>query len=216
MKILNFGSMNIDYVYQVDHFIRPGETFASLSMAAFNKGGRDIYIMGTGGTLYARMKDDYITHFDFKTGRRQYKGDFLKFDEKDILVIEGIHCLNDALSAQLPEESKFKIYISALTMLNLDNHNRIPTSYLRLLRRIVRDFESRGTSVQRTIAMWDSVRRGEKRWIFPYQENADVIFNSSTLYELAVLKKHIYPLLTAVGPEDECYEEVRNMVKILD
>jgi len=103
-----------------------------------------------------------------------------------------------------------------LLPLNLDDHNRIPTSYLRLLRRIVRDYESRGTSVERTIDMWDSVRRGEKRWIFPYQENADVIFNSSTLYELAVLKKHIFPLLTAVPPEDPSYDEVRSIVKILN
>ena len=100
--------------------------------------------------------------------------------------------------------------------LNLDNHNRIPTSLLRLLRRIVRDYESRGSSVERTMSMWDSVRREEKRWIFPYQENADVIFNSSTLYELAVLKKHIFPLLTAVQPEESCYDEVRGIVKILN
>ena len=100
--------------------------------------------------------------------------------------------------------------------LNLDNHNRIATSYLRLLRRIVRDYETRGSSVQRTLSMWDSVRRGEQRWIFPYQEHADVIFNSSTLYELAVLKKHIFPLLTAIEPEDPCYEEVRNIVKVLN
>ena len=109
----------------------------------------------------------------------------------------------------------FRLYVSPLLPLNLDNHNRIPTSYLRLLRRIVRDYETRGASVQHTLSMWDSVRR-EKRWIFPYQENADVIFNSSTLYELAVLKKHIFPLLTAVQPEDECYDEVRNIVKILN
>ena len=96
----------------------------------------------------------------------------------------------------------FKMYVSPLLPLNLDNHNRIPTSYLRLLRRIVRDYESRGASVQKTMSMWDSVRRGERRWIFPYQENADVIFNSSTLYELAVLKKHIFPLLTQVQPEE--------------
>ena len=100
--------------------------------------------------------------------------------------------------------------------MNLDNHNRIPTSYLRLLRRIVRDYESRGTSVPDTLRMWDSVRQGEKRWIFPYQEHANVIFNSSTLYELAVLKKHIFPLLTAVEPEDSCYEAVRAIVKVLN
>ena len=89
-------------------------------------------------------------------------------------------------------------------------------SYLRLLRRCVRDYETRGASIQKTLSMWDSVRSGEKKWIFPYQEHADVIFNSSTLYELAVLKKHIYPLLLAVGPEEECYEQVRGMVKILN
>ena len=108
------------------------------------------------------------------------------------------------------------MYVSPLLPLNLDNHNRIPTSYLRVLRRIVRDYETRGASVQRTLSMWDSVRRGEERWIFPYQENADVIFNSSTLYELAVLKKHIFPLLTAVGPEEDCYSDVRGIVKILN
>jgi len=103
-----------------------------------------------------------------------------------------------------------------LLPLNLDDHNRIPTSYLRLLRRIVRDYESRGSSVQHTLSMWDSVRRGERRWIFPYQESADVIFNSSTLYELAVLKKHIFPLLTAVGPEEACFDTVRGIVKVLN
>ena len=110
----------------------------------------------------------------------------------------------------------FRLYVSPLLPLNLDDHNRIPTSYLRLLRRIVRDYETRGASVQKTLAMWDSVRQGEKRWIFPFQENADVIFNSSSLYELGVLKKHIFPLLTAVQPEDACYEEVRGIVKILN
>ena len=110
----------------------------------------------------------------------------------------------------------FKLYVSPLIPLNLDDHNRIPTSLLRLLRRIVRDHETRGASVQKTMSMWDSVRRGEQRWIFPFQENADVIFNSSTLYELAVLKKHIYPLLTQVEPEDEYYESVRALVKILN
>ena len=110
----------------------------------------------------------------------------------------------------------FRLYVSPLLLLNLDDHNRIPTSFLRLLRRIVRDFKTRGASVQMTMEMWGSVRRGEMLWVFPYQENADVIFNSSTLYELAVLKKHIYPLLTTIEPEDSCYEAVRAVVKILN
>ena len=131
--------------------------------------------------------------------------------------MEGLHGLNPAmLPESVDKKLIFRLYVSPLLPLNLDNHNRIPTSYLRLLRRIVRDYETRGASVQHTLSMWDSVQRGEKRWIFPYQENADVIFNSSTLYELAVLKKHIFPLLTAVQPEDECYDEVRNIVKILN
>ena len=134
-----------------------------------------------------------------------------------MIIVEGLHALNPVLLPdRLDRELVFRLYVSPLLPLNLDDHNRIPTSYLRLLRRTVRDFESRGSSVQRTLSMWDSVRRGEKRWIFPYQENADVIFNSSTLYELAVLKKHIYPLLLDVPPEDACYDQVRAMVKILN
>jgi len=110
----------------------------------------------------------------------------------------------------------FRLYVSPQLPLNLDDHNRIPSNLLRLLRRTVRDYKTRGASVERTMQMWDSVRRGEKRWIFPYQEQADMIINSSTLYELAVLKKYIFPLLTAVPPEDDCYEQVRSLVKILN
>ena len=155
--------------------------------------------------------------FNFKTGKRTWSGRKLRLEENSIIIVEGLHGLNPML---LPEGIEphliFRMYVSPLLPLNLDNHNRIPTSYLRLLRRIVRDYETRGASVQRTMSMWDSVRRGESRWIFPYQEQADVIFNSSTLYELAVRKKHIYPLLTAVEPEDICYEQVRGIVKILN
>ena len=158
-----------------------------------------------------------IPGFDFKTGRRVWNGHELKMHSDTVIIVEGLHALNPALlPAQLDKELVFRMYVSPLLPLNLDDHNRIPTSYLRLLRRCVRDYETRGSSIQQTLSMWDSVRRGEKRWIFPYQENADVIFNSSTLYELAVLKKHIYPLLTAIGPEEECYEQVRGMVKILN
>lgn len=158
-----------------------------------------------------------LPSFNFKTGRREWQGHRLKLHRDSVIIVEGLHGLNPAM---LPENVEkhliFRLYVSPLLPLNLDNHNRIPTSYLRLLRRIVRDYETRGASVQKTLSMWDSVRRGERRWIFPYQENADVIFNSSTLYELAVLKKHIFPLLTAVEPEDECYEEVRSIVKVLN
>lgn len=155
--------------------------------------------------------------FDFKTGRRSWSGKKLRLEENSIIIIEGLHGLNPMLLPEgIASNLIFRMYVSPLLPLNLDNHNRIATSYLRLLRRIVRDYETRGASVQKTMSMWDSVRRGESRWIFPYQEQADVIFNSSTLYELAVLKKHIYPLLTAVEPEDTYYEQVRSVVKILN
>ena len=158
-----------------------------------------------------------LPSFSFKLGKRVWKGHKLRLEKDSVIIVEGLHALNPVL---LPEDIApnlvFRMYVSALIPLNLDNHNRIPTSYLRLLRRTVRDYESRGSSVEHTMGMWESVQRGEKRWIFPYQENADVIFNSSTLYELAVLKKHIYPLLATVPPEEECYDEVRAIVKILN
>ena len=155
--------------------------------------------------------------FDFKTGKRVWKGHKLRLDENSIIIVEGLHGLNPSLLPDgIAPNLIFQMYVSPLLPLNLDDHNRIPSRYLRLLRRIVRDYEGRGATVQKTMSMWDSVRRGERRWIFPYQEQADVIFNSSTLYELAVLKKHIYPLLTEVVPEDPCYEQVRGIVKILN
>ena len=158
-----------------------------------------------------------IPTFSFKLGRRVWEGHRLKLHADSVIIVEGLHALNPVLQPEgLEENLIFRMYVSPLLPLNLDDHNRIPTSYLRLLRRTVRDHETRNATVQHTMSMWDSVRRGEKRWIFPFQESADVIFNSSTLYELAVLKKHIFPLLTAVGPEDPWYDEVRSMVKILN
>ena len=158
-----------------------------------------------------------LPSFDFTTGRRVWNNRQLSLSENSVIIVEGIHGLNPHMVPQGVDEKKiFKLYVSPLLPLNLDNHNRIPTSYLRLLRRIVRDYETRGSSVQRTMSMWESVQSGEKRWIFPYQEHADVIFNSSTLYELAVLKKHIFPLLTKIMPEDSCYDQVRSIVSILN
>lgn len=162
-------------------------------------------------------KEVTLPSFNFITGKREWHGHKLQLAGNTVIIVEGLHALNPVL---LPEDldtsSVFRLYVSALLPLNLDDHNRIPSSYLRLLRRIVRDYETRGATVAHTLSMWDSVRRGERRWIFPYQENADVIFNSSTLYELAILKKHIYPLLTAIQPEEDCYEAVRAIVKVLN
>ena len=158
-----------------------------------------------------------LPSFNFLTARREWRGHKLRLHPDSVIIVEGLHGLNPAMIPEGVEKNLiFRLYVSPLLPLNLDDHNRIPTSYLRLLRRIVRDYETRGSSVQRTLDMWESVQRGERKWIFPFQENADVIFNSSTLYELAVLKKHIFPLLTAVQPEEECYEDVRNIVKVLN
>ena len=154
--------------------------------------------------------------FNFKTGVREYKGDTLTLGKDDVLVLEGIHCLNDALSYALPKENKFKIYISALTQINIDEHNRIPTTDGRLIRRIVRDARTRGTSEKNTIAMWPSVRRGEEQNIFPYQEEADVMFNSALIYELAALKCYVEPALFGIRPEEPEYMEAKRLLKFLD
>lgn len=163
-----------------------------------------------------RGEEVELPRFNFKTGHREYKGDFLKLGEEDVLVIEGIHCLNDRLSSSLPSESKFKIYISALTQLNIDEHNRIPTTDGRLIRRIVRDARTRGASAKATIGMWNSVRRGEEENIFPYQESADVMFNSALIYELAVLKLYAEPLLFSITKEEPEYAEAKRLLKFLD
>ena len=157
-----------------------------------------------------------MPRFNFKTGKREYRGDYLQLGSEDILVIEGIHGLNDKLSYALPRESKFKIYISALTQLNVDEHNRIPTTDGRLLRRMVRDNRTRGTSAQQTIAMWPSVRRGEEENIFPYQEQADVMFNSALIYELAVLKQYAEPILFQIPEDAPEYPEAKRLLKFLD
>lgn len=154
--------------------------------------------------------------FNFKTGKREYKGKFKTLGKDDILIIEGIHCLNEQLTWKLPKENKFKIYISALTQLNVDEHNRIPTTDGRLLRRMVRDARTRGADAKKTISMWDSVRNGEEENIFPYQESADVMFNSALIYELAVLKQYAEPLLFSIEPEDPEYEEAHRLLKFLD
>ena len=154
--------------------------------------------------------------FNFKTGLREYKGDYLELGSEDVLVIEGIHGLNEKLSHALPSKNKYKIYISALTQLNIDEHNRIPTTDGRLIRRIVRDARTRGTSAKETIARWPSVRRGEEANIFPYQEQADVMFNSALVYELACLKLYAEPLLFGIAKSEPEYLEAKRLLKFLD
>ena len=155
--------------------------------------------------------------FNFVTGKREWHGRTMQMTSDTVFIIEGIHALNPVLLPENLDKSLiFRVYVSALLPLNLDDHNRIPSNYLRLLRRMVRDANTRGTPVSETVEMWDSVRRGEERWIFTFQENADIIFNSSTLYELAILKKYVYPQLLEIDPEEDCYEQVRAVVKILN
>ena len=206
--------MSLDDYYIDRDKISPGPD-GKLDLEHINTLDTELFRENMGALL--RGEERELPTFNFKTGHREWKGKKLKLSEGSVIIVEGLHALNPQMRPEgVEEDLVFKLYISPMLPLNLDNHNRIPTSLLRLLRRIVRDFETRNASVQHTMSMWDSVRRGEERWIFPYQENADVIFNSSTLYELAVLKKHIYPLLTAVGPEEDCYDEVRSMVKVLN
>lgn len=157
-----------------------------------------------------------LPRFNFKLGKREYHGNYKKLGPEDVLVIEGIHGLNPATTRFMPDENKFKIYISALTSLNIDEHNRIPTTDGRLLRRIARDARTRGTSARNSIAMWPSVRRGEENYIFPYQESADEMFNSVLIYELAVLKQYVEPLLFGIRKGEPEYYEAKRLLKFLE
>ena len=176
----------------------------------------DIELFNQQMSALLRGEKVFLPTFNFITGMKEYKGNSLKLGPEDVLVIEGIHCLNDALSYSLPAENKFKIYVSALTQMNIDEHNRIPTTDGRLIRRMVRDARTRGASAQKTISMWPSVRRGEDENIFTYQESADVVFNSALIYELAVLKQYAEPLLFGIRPEDPEYLEAKRLLKFLN
>lgn len=182
------------------------ECLGAIDIELFNK---DMVTMLNGGIAE-------LPEFNFLKGEREYKGNFMKLGRDDIFVIEGIHGLNDQLSYSLPKESKFKIYISALAQLNIDEHNRISTTDGRLIRRMVRDARTRGTEAAKTIAMWPSVRRGEDRYIFPFQEEADIMFNSSMIYELAVLKPYAESLLFGIPKDVPEYIEAKRFLKFLD
>lgn len=157
-----------------------------------------------------------MPYFNFVTGHREYHDDYIQLFDDDVLVIEGIHCLNDEMSKNIPVESKFKIYISALMMLNLDEHNRIATTDGRLIRRIVRDARTRGKGALGTIEMWDMVRKGEERFIFPYQDSADVVFNSSMLHELFIMRQYARPLLLGIPKNAPEYSEAKRLLKFFD
>ncbi len=182
------------------------ECLEAIDIKLFNKSLNDLL----------KGKEVTLPVFNFKTGHREFRNRPMKLEEDGVLVIEGIHGLNEKLSAQLPAESKFKIYISALTQLNVDSQNNLSTTDTRLIRRMVRDARTRNTSATGTLARWDSVRRGEEKNIFPYQEEADVMFNSALIYELSVLKCYAEPLLFSVDEESPEYEEAKRLLKILD
>jgi uridine kinase len=176
----------------------------------------DIELFNQQMTDLLKGKRVELPTFNFKVGRKEYKGNELSLGNDEILVLEGIHCLNDRLSYSIPSENKYKIYISALTQLNIDEHNRIPTTDGRLIRRMVRDARTRGSSAKRTLQMWESVKRGEEQNIFPYQEEADVMFNSALIYELAVLKQSAETLLFGISRDDPEYYEAKRLLKFLD
>ena len=156
-----------------------------------------------------------LPSYNFVSGKREFKGNRLKMDDNCILIVEGIHALNPELTERIPAINKFMIYVSALTSISLDNHNWIPAADNRLLRRIVRDYRYRGYSAIETISRWESVRRGEEKWIFPYQENAHVMFNSAMIYELAAIRRHAEPILQQVPKTDPEYAEAYRLLKFL-
>lgn len=178
--------------------------------------GLDIELFNDDMTKLLNGEKVILPIFDFTVGKRSNEGIPMQLGKNDVLVLEGIHGLNDALSYTLPKESKYKIYISALTQLSIDEHNPLSTTDGRLIRRIVRDARTRGTTAEETIAMWDSVHRGEKKNIFPFQESADAMFNSALIYEMAVLKVYAQPQLYAIKPESPQYSEAKRLLKLLD
>lgn len=157
-----------------------------------------------------------LPFFNFENGKRMFRGDKLKLDHDTVVILEGIHALNPKLLPKIPREKTFKIYVSALTTISIDNHNWVPTTDTRLLRRIIRDYRFRNYSARDTISRWPSVRRGEEKWIFPYQEDADVMFNSALIFELAVLKKYAEPILAEVPKYCDEYTETHRLLKFLN
>lgn len=200
--------------YYLDRDQMPLDEFGNKDFESIE--GLDIEQFNQDMTKLLAGENVELPTFNFKTGKREYKGNFVKLKSNDILVIEGIHGLNERMSHSLPAESKFKIYISALTQLAIDEHNPLSTTDGRLIRRIVRDARTRGTSAARTIEMWPSVRRGEEKWIFPFQEEADAMINSALIYEMAVLKLYAEPQLYNIPEDDPAYMEAKRLIKLLD
>ncbi|HRX57594.1 MAG TPA: nucleoside kinase [Eubacteriales bacterium] len=206
--------VSLDDYYRDRDTIKPGPD-GKIDLEHFNT--IDVEQFQSDLTRLMAGEEVELPRFDFIKQRRCRSGVKIRVDESAPLVIEGLHGLNpQLLPGTVDKKLIFRLYVSALTTLNLDDHNRIPTTSIRLLRRMVRDYETRGASIERTLSMWDSVRAGEEKWIFPFQEDADAIFNTTLIYEPAVLKKHIFPLLTAVQLESPYYDEAHSIVKFLN
>ena len=210
---LNPHPIGLDNYYK-DREVTPVDEFGQPDFECLE--ALDVKLFNEQMTALLAGEEVELPSFNFKTGKPEYKGNFKRLGENDILVIEGIHGLNNQLSYSLPESSKLKIYISALTQLNIDEHNNLPTTDGRLIRRMVRDARTRNTTARETIAMWDSVRRGEEKYIFPFQEEADIMFNSALIYELAVLKQYAEPLLFDIEKSAPEYVEAKRLLKFLD
>ena len=181
------------------------ESLYALDLELFNRQLNDLL----------QGKEVSLPTYNFETGKKEYRGNTLRMKDSDVLLLEGIHALNPALTPNIEARQKFLIYVSALTTLSIDDHSWIPTADNRLLRRIIRDEKYRGTSAQKTIARWASVRAGEEKWIFPYQENADAMFNSSLLFELAVIKQQAVPALMSVPESCPEYDTAKHLLKQL-
>lgn len=183
--------------------------FESLNAVNLEQLNRDLICLLEGESVE-------LPKFNFFTGKSEKSGEFIKVDREHPIIIEGIHALNPEVANEIPDKNKFKIYISALTQLNIDNHNRISTTDTRLLRRMVRDIKFRGNDPIRTFNLWKGVREGEEKYIFPFQENADVMFNSALVYELGVLKNYVMPLLSKIDNTSIYYSEVKKLIKFLE
>ncbi|KMT20845.1 nucleoside kinase [Clostridium cylindrosporum] len=214
LRLLGFDPYTIsldDYFVDREHTPRDEdgqydfESIGALDVKLFNE---HLSILLDGGEIS-------LPKFDFLTGNRIDSGKRFRLKEDTIIVIEGIHGLNEVLTESVPRDNKFKIYISALTQLNIDDHNRMPTTDVRLLRRIVRDHETRGRNAETTILGWSSVRRGEEKNIFPYQEEADAMFNSTVIYEMSILRKYVQPLLEAIPKENPAYIEAKRLLDVI-
>ena len=200
--------------YYIDRDKMPSEPDGTVDLESIK--GIDVDQFNADMTRLLKGETVDMPSFNFKTGKREYRGKTMKLGSDDVLVIEGIHGLNEKMSYLIPNENKYKIYISALTQLAIDEHNPLSTTDGRLIRRIVRDARTRGSDAEETLGMWDSVRRGEENNIFPFQDGCDTMFNSALIYEMSVLKLYAYPLLMAIKPYSPQYAEAKRLKKLLD